>query len=51
MMGQFDMPDWGCMIAQTADEAGACILNYTKVAGLIKMKQENYRLESSPRNR
>jgi glycerol-3-phosphate dehydrogenase len=34
--GQFDDARLAVAIAQTADAAGACILNYTKVADLIK---------------
>lgn len=34
--GQFDDARLAVAIAQTADEAGACILNYTKVTGLLK---------------
>jgi glycerol-3-phosphate dehydrogenase len=34
--GQFDDARLAVAIAQTADEAGACVLNYTKVADLIK---------------
>lgn len=34
--GQFDDARLAVAIAQTADEAGACILNYTKVSGLKK---------------
>jgi len=34
--GQFDDARLALNIAQTAEEGGACILNYTKVSGLIK---------------
>jgi glycerol-3-phosphate dehydrogenase len=34
--GQFDDARLAVAIAQTADEAGACVLNYTKVDNLIK---------------
>ncbi len=34
--GQFDDARLAVAIAQTADNAGACILNYTKVSSLIK---------------
>jgi len=34
--GQFDDARLAVAIAQTADDAGACILNYTKVSGLVK---------------
>jgi len=34
--GQFDDARLAVAIAQTADQAGACVLNYTKVADLIK---------------
>ncbi len=34
--GQFDDARLAVAIAQTADDAGACILNYAKVSGLIK---------------
>ena len=34
--GQFDDARLAVAIAQTADDAGACILNYTKVSALVK---------------
>lgn len=36
--GQFDDARLALNIAQTADEMGACILNYVKVSGLVKNK-------------
>ncbi|MCU0401204.1 MAG: glycerol-3-phosphate dehydrogenase/oxidase [Algoriphagus sp.] len=36
--GQFDDARLALNIAQTADEMGACILNYIKVSGLVKNK-------------
>ncbi|MHA7129858.1 glycerol-3-phosphate dehydrogenase/oxidase [Algoriphagus namhaensis] len=37
--GQFDDARLAVAIAQTADDAGACILNYTKVSALIKNEE------------
>ena len=37
--GQFDDARLAVAIAQTADDAGACILNYTKVSSLIKNEE------------